>query len=135
MTTLSIFEKASRNKLRFRIPQGHGRVQGSVEDLWDVPVPSLKFMAEELYKALRSSQDTLFGTIKSDPSKELALEILKRIISVKEEEKQAILFERELQETKRELQEAIYEKQTEAKKSRPLEELQAELDALEAKSK
>lgn len=132
MTTLSTFEKATRTKLRFTIPQGRGFVQGSVEDLWDVSVSKLKAMAEELYKELRSSQDTLFGTVKTDPAKELALEILKRIIAVRETEREAAQRVNEKAEAKRKLHEAIAKKQEEEFGSKSLEELQAELAELEA---
>lgn len=130
--TTNIFEKATRTKLRIQVPNGRGFVNGTVEDLWDLPVRKLKVMAEERYQALRQAQDTLFGAVRSNPKTELALDVLKHIIEVKEKESKAATTRDIRAEEKRKLREAIAKKQEAQFEEKSMETLQAELAAMES---
>ena len=136
-TTLEMFAKATRLKLRFHIPQTvggatQGGLYGSTEDLWDLSVRKLKAMAETLHKALRSSEDTLYGAPKQDTTKVLSLEILKFIISVREEELEEKQNLQKKAEEKQELLELLSEHEKDERKSLSKEELLARLAILES---
>ena len=124
-----MFEKASRIKLRFATTKG----LLSVEDLWDLSLQSLDSIAKGVNKQVKESQEESFITTrsKSNTELELSLEILKHVIKVKLEEKeakeQASLRKAEL-ETLRQLK---AEKATETLKSLSEEEIDARIAALE----
>lgn len=129
--SLSIFAEATRIKLRLLIPSQRGFVNGTVEDLWDLHLIKLKKMAETLYQDLRSVQDTLYGAPKVDPAKSLSLEILKFIISVKEEEATKQSSEREKALEKQKWLQRLAKKEDEEEESLSKEEILAKLEELE----
>lgn len=86
-----MFEKASRDKYRFRTTKGIILT----EDLWDLPLihkvhSSLDDVARTLNKALKESEEESFVEKKSSINEilELKLSIVKYIIKVKLEEKE-----------------------------------------------
>lgn len=127
----NIFAKATRMKLRFTIPMHRGLVSGSVEDLWDLKVPQLKRIAEGLYQELRTTQDTLYGSPKADPKKELSLEILKYIISEKEAEAEKENSARERALEKQKWLQRLAKKEDEEEANLSKEEILAKLEELE----
>lgn len=129
--TLKELSKATRMKLRFSVPQVGGVVKGfltaTVEDLWDLPVRKLKFMAEALYQSLRSSEETLYGNVKKDAAAELSLKVLQYIIEVKTEEEQKALNAKKRSEEKQELLSLLEEQEKNDRKALTKEELLARL--------
>lgn len=84
-----MFEKASRQKLRFETSRG----MVTTEDLWDMPLTgttgfSLDGLAKRLNKAVKESADESFVVKKKRASAvlELKFEIVKRVIEVKLED-------------------------------------------------
>ena len=136
---MSIFEKASRLKLRFETQQG----QLSVEDLWGLPLSSttnkanLDEIARGLFLKLKSGQDVSFVDTakKSDVLTQLKFDVVKHIIDVRLAENQAKNDAAVRQAQREQLQEVIARKQGQALESTPLEELQKQLSALSIDSK
>lgn len=86
MPTKNIFERASKQKLRYSTPIG----QLTVEDLWDLPLlstkgPSLDVIAREHNRALREASEESFVTRATTGSTALTLklDIVKHIIADK----------------------------------------------------
>jgi hypothetical protein len=91
MTTINVFEYATRNKLRFKTAVG----EISVEQLWDLPLrstsaqPSLDLVARTANKAIKDATEESFvetTRTKEHVRLEMALEVVKSIIEVKKEE-------------------------------------------------
>lgn len=125
-----MFEKATKNKLRFTTNKG----QISVEDLWDLSLISLDTIAREVNKALKADQEESFISPKSTANSELTLklEILKYIIQVKQEEKEKSKLRAEKQAQLATLKELAAQKSGEALSQKSLEEIQAMIAELEA---
>lgn len=131
---MSIFEKATRSKLRFDSPQG----LLDVEYLWDLPLTSkagranLDDIARSLNKKLKSGDDVSFvdPARKSDEGIQLAFDIVKHIIDVRLEENRKALEDKDRAEKKQRLLQIIAEKKDEHLKGKSLEELQKELETM-----
>lgn len=135
---MSIFEQATRKQLRFESPQG----ELTTEQLWELPLTSkseskanLDSLARMTSRELRSLTEDSFVTLKPDPRKqalELALDVLKRVIEVKLQEKDAALKAAENADRKRRLLAALSRKQDTALEGMSEEQLNAEIAKLEA---
>lgn len=88
---MSIFERASRLKLRFETSRG----ALSVEDIWDLPlqsnkadVPNLDDLARGFHTQLKGSENVSFVTKAAKPSEALQLrfDIVTHVIDVRLEE-------------------------------------------------
>ena len=124
-TTESLFEAASRLKLRFASQVG----QLSVEDLWDLPLtsatkPNLDAIAVELNRQLKGTEESFVSTGKKNAVLELKFEVVKHIIGVRVAENQAKLDERARQERKSQIADLIEQKKSEGLKALSLEELE-----------
>lgn len=115
----NIFEYATRNKLRF--PSIRGEL--SVEQLWDVPLRSLKenglfdlnTIAKDINRALASAAEENFvETTKTSEHLrlELTLEIVKYVIGVKLAEEEAAKNRAAKKAEKEKLLQILAEKQT-----------------------
>jgi hypothetical protein len=126
---MSIFEKASKAKLRFSTSRG----QLSTEDLWDLSLESLDQIAINVDKQIETSGTKSFIGKRSTKNAELelALELLKHIISVKLAEKDAKAKRAEKSAKVAELKALIAEKSVEELRGKSTQELLAELDAIE----
>ena len=90
---MNIFEKATKNKLRFDSVRGNL----SVEELWDMRLTSrddfnLDTIAKKINKELKEQEEESFVERNSNPQKdilELSLEIIKHIINNKISSKEA----------------------------------------------
>lgn len=135
----NIFEKATRSKLRFDSPIG----KLSVEELWDLPLqtvvpnkPSLDAIALELDERINSRKPTTFVKSRSkltalQVEDQLKFEIVTHIIDVIEAEN-AAKVESKVKESKiAVIKEAIAAKELSNIQSKTLEELQAELAAVQ----
>ncbi len=129
------FEKAARLKLRF------GSVQGnlSAEDLWDLPLTStranranLNDIAKEVSRELKAQgeEDFVNPVSNVDETLQLKLEIIKHVIHARQAENEAARMLSERREKKERLLELIARKQDQQLEGKPLEELQAMVEAL-----
>lgn len=118
---MSIFEKASKAKLRFSTSRG----QLSTEDLWDLSLESLDQIAVAIYKALETAGKKSFIGKRdtTNTTLELQLEILKHIIEVKFAEKDAKAKRVERNAQLAQLKELAASKSNEALQGKSLEEI------------
>ena len=86
MTTMNIFEYAVRNKIRFPFK---GVI--SAEDLWDLSLANLDSIYKTLNKQVKQSEEESLLVTKTNVDTELEVQIamVKHIVSVKLEEKEA----------------------------------------------
>jgi hypothetical protein len=130
----NIFEQASRLKLRFDTAVG----VISVEDLWDLPLTSnsgranLDELAQELSRSVKNQATESFVEKPPKVSSELQLQfdVVKHIIDVKLEEREAKKTLAERKEKKEKILAAIARKQDEKLTSASMEELETELASL-----
>jgi len=110
-----MFEKATRQKLRFQTDKG----LLSVEDLWDLPLTSqhgrtnLDDIARGLHGQLKNSNDVSFVVKerKSNESVQLAFDIVKHIIDVKLVERDAAQLAATTKEKKQQIMQLIANKE------------------------
>jgi hypothetical protein len=134
--TADLFLIASRNKYRFPSEKGYL----TVEQLWDLPLSSrskfdLNNVAIAVNNELKSIAEESFVEASSNPRKgelERQLELVKFIISTKQEENQKATDRAAKAALKAKIQEAIEVKQDDAMRSSSLEDLKAQLAALES---
>lgn len=132
--TTSIFETASKQKLRFETSKGFI----STEQLWDLPLQSntgkvnLDDLAKEVSAKLNESEVESFVTKgkASNTDDKLRLDILKHVIDVRVTEKEALSNQRANAERKRLLLDVLAEKRAANLASLTEEQIQAELDSL-----
>lgn len=118
---MSIFEKASKAKLRFSTSRG----QLSTEDLWDLSLESLDQIAVAIDKSLETAGKKSFIGKRdtTNTALELQLEILKHIIEVKIAEKDAKAKRVERNAQLAQLKELAASKSNEALQGKSLEEI------------
>lgn len=130
-----MFEKASRIKLRFVSPQGNL----SLEDLWELPLTStrpnqanLNNIAKVISRQLKADSEEDFVNPKPGVNEnlQLALDIVKHIIQVRQAENEAARVLADRKEKKAKLLELIARKQDQQLEGKPLEELQEMVAAL-----
>lgn len=129
MSEINIFEVASRRKLQVASSKG----LLSVEDLWDLKLEVLDAMAQKINQliAARESQSFLSKkVIPADVEANLALEILKHIIQVKETEADAAKIRAVKAQQKATLKQLLDQKKGEALSAKSIEELQVMLAEL-----
>lgn len=138
MNTEQIFEQASRLKIRFNSPKG----LLSVEDLWDLPLTStnpnratLDAIAISLHKQTREATETVSFVTPSQNDRQanelsLAFEIVKHVIGVRVQERDAAQAESDRREKKQRLLELIARKQDQELEGKSVEELRAMVEAL-----
>lgn len=128
-----MFEKATRQKLRFQTDKG----LLSVEDLWDLPLTSLRGtnlddIARGLHSQLKNSNDVSFVVKerKSNESVQLAFDIVKHIIDVKLVERDAAQLAASAKEKKQQIMQLIANKEQSALAEMPLDELRKMVEAM-----
>jgi hypothetical protein len=123
-----MFEKASRLKLRFNSSKGNL----SVEDLWDVGLEELDTMAQALDSELeKATTKSFIKRTRKSPQKVLQFEIIKHVINTRLEEAEAAKVRADNKAKREEIMGLIAEKQRQETAGKSIEELQAELAALE----
>lgn len=124
---MSIFEKASRVKLRFNC-----KGLCSVEDLWELPLKSLDGIYKELNAKVKAQkEDSLLDTKTSeDEIILLQVEIIKHIVSVRLQEAQDRKTRSEKAEEKKRLLEILAKKQDQATESLSIEEITKRINEL-----
>lgn len=130
---MSIFEQASREKIRFAMAKG----LISTEDLWELKLEDLDNIARGLSKMIReSSQDESFIRKTTASSKnfkilELKFDVVKHIIDVKLEERDKKALAAERAAKRAQLLELIGKKEVTALEGKSIEELKRELAELD----
>lgn len=127
MKTEKMFEFAVRNKLRFPF-----RGVISVEDLWDLSVTNLDKIFKELNSQVKQSKEESLLDIKTkeDEVLEIQIEIIKYIVSVKQEEMTAREKAIEKKAQKQKIMSIIAEKKDEALHNSSIDELTKMLEEL-----
>lgn len=129
-----MFEKAARLKLRF----GTGVGKLSVEDLWDLPLTTtinkvcLDNIARALNRALKDGDDESFVVKRSATDSVLVLkfEIVKHVIAIKLEEREAKSKAVEKKARKEQILNILADKENESLKGMSADELKALIDKL-----
>ena len=123
---MSLFEQASRLKLRFDTPRG----PVTTEDLWDLPLtstvaskPNLDDVARQVFSEMKDEAKISFveTSTRANPTAELKLEIVKYVIAQRQAENAAALDAK----TKKERRQAILGI-IEAKKAQQLTDMSLE---------
>ena len=127
MTTEKMFETAVRNKYRYSYK---GII--TTEDLWDLPLTGLDSIYKALNKQVRQSQEDSLLEVKSKENEtlEMQIEIVKYIVSVKQQEAEARVAQKENAEKRRRIMEIMADKQDEELKNKSMADLQKILDSL-----
>ena len=134
MSELNIFEYAAKNKLRFATERG----LVTAEDLFDIKLsnqagPSLDKIAISLDEELSKTEKSFVKKV-TPQNKELQikLDIVKHVISVKQDQEEAKVAAAARATQRRILQEAIAKKKLEAIDNADLASLEAELAKIDA---
>lgn len=131
---MSLFEQATRNKVRFETPQG----MLTVEDLWDIPLTSargranLDDIARALHRKIKETETESFviKAPKADELTQLKFELVKHVIDVRLAENAAAEQLRLNREKKQQLLALIAQKENEQLQGHTLEELKAMAEGL-----
>jgi preprotein translocase subunit SecD len=129
MELADMLERALRTRLRFDYKTG--RID--LEDVYCLSPEELNTMAKDVSRRLREEGDEDFLTYKKKPSKTrdtltLQLEILKRAISIKEEEQKKRDEARDRAEKRQRITEALNEAETAELRSKSVDELRKMLE-------
>lgn len=128
---MDIFEKASRQKLRFPF-----RGQVTVEDLWDLSVQEIDTIFKGLNKELKgAAEESLIASATvtaAQKTLQLQVEILKSIFATKTAEAARRKSLSEKQEKRKVLLDLLAKKQAGALEAKTEEELLAEINGLDA---
>lgn len=130
-----IYLRAARSKLRFKSHVG----PLAVEDLFDLPLTSkselsLDAVAKKVHQELKAEGETSFVETRVNPRKaslELAMEVVKDVIRIKQEENAAKQDQAAKAAKKEMLKEALVQAQANALSAMTPEQIQAQLDALD----
>lgn len=127
MSNEKMFEVATRTKMRFPFKGLVG-----VEDLWDLTVEQLDSVFKVLNSQLKQvKEDSLLQKrTKEDTEIDLKIEIIKYIVSIKLEENNARLLEKENAEKKQKIMRILADKQDEDLKNKSADELEKMLSEL-----
>ena len=127
----TLFEMATRQKLRFASPKG----LLTVEDLWDLPMTgntSLDSVSKLANRDVKASEEESFvtDTTPVNDAATLKLNVLKHIIAVRKSEAAARVAAQEKVERKRKLLGLLAQKDDEKDASMSREDILKELEAL-----
>jgi len=134
---MSIFEKASRSKLRFA--SAKGGIGLAVDDLWDLPLQSSRGYVnlDDIARALNRQLKAADGDVsfvdperKSDEKVQLAFDVVRHVINVKLAENAAHKEAHDKAAKKQRILEAIARLDDKALMEKPREELLKELEGI-----
>jgi hypothetical protein len=127
---MNIFENATRSKLRFDSAKG----QLTIEDLWDLSLPSLDIVAKAVYKKLKDETEVSFIEKKSSTNTELELKltIVKYIIKTKMDEAEIAKIKAEKKTQVEFLKNLLVEKKADQMKGMTAKQIENQIKALEA---
>jgi len=122
-----MFEKITREKVRFITTRG----QLSIEDLWDLPldkgVVNLDDIAKSLSKELRESEESFVNPKKKDNLTKLKFKAVKHIIIVKLKEIEKRKEEAENKIKYNKIVDVLAEKEIDVLKEKSMKDLKKEL--------
>ena len=122
---MTLFEKATRKKLRFSTSVG----KITVEDLWDLSLERLDKIAQELHALVRNGETVSFidapNTSASFKKDKLKFDVVKRIIEVRLEDKQEAEKVAAEKAKRKRIMHLIDKKKEKALEEKSLEELEA----------
>ena len=122
-----MFEKASREKLRFSSVKG----LLTVEDLWDLPLSQLNTFAKSINKKLKTEEEEDFlEEVKKDEKLQLSFDIVVHIIKTRQEENKKLRETNENKKKKQKILEILSKKRDNSLEQKTEEELLAELEKL-----
>lgn len=122
-----MFEKASREKLRFSSVKG----LLTVEDLWDLPLSQLNSFAKSINKKLKTEEEEDFlEEVKKDEKLQLSFDIVVHIIKTRQEENKKLRETNENKKKKQKILEILSKKRDNSLEQKTEEELLAELEKL-----
>lgn len=130
---MSIFEKATRKKLRFNTQSGNV----TTEDLWDMKLEgrvSLDSLARSLNKEIKEQQEESFVKKPSAASSEtkLKFDVVKHVIDVKLADQDRAQKATKTRQEKQRILELMERKQGEELEGKSMDELKEMLDSLES---
>lgn len=120
---MNIHAKGNKLKLLFTSKKG----QVVMQDLFDLPVTSLRYMANDLNRGLKQSDDLFAVVSTEDSNNKLRLDIILEVITIREEENSAKISGKETKQKRDALQELINKKELEAQGELSVEELKKQL--------
>lgn len=132
---MSLFEKASRLKIRFDVPNG----VIDTEDLWTLPLKStrpnqanLDDIARGLHQRIKNQEDISFvdDAKAADTETQLKFDIVRHIIGVRKSEAQAAAEAKKSAELKQRILEIKAKRQDQALEGKTDEELDALLSSM-----
>ena len=128
MSKNEMFVTATRNKFRFPF-----RGQISVEDLWDLSVENLDSVYKTLNSQVKKAKEESLLNTKSREDKiiEMQIEIVKYIVSVKQDEAAKKVAAKEKKARKQRILEVLAAKEDADLQNKSPEELQAMLSELD----
>lgn len=115
-----MFEKATRNKLRFPF-----KGNCTIEDLWDLSLKDLDSIYKTLNAKLRTQQEDSLLEKKSsaDTILELKINIIRHVVNIKLEERKAHEASRAKAEQRQKILSILEEKEDDVLRNKPIEEL------------
>lgn len=127
MESNKMFEVATRKKFRFPFK---GSI--SVEDLWDLSPQQLDGIYKTLNSQQKQAQEASLLTVRTAEDEDLSLkiEIIKHIVSVKQDEINAAVRAKEVKDQREKIMAILADKQDQDLRSKTPEELQAMLSQL-----
>lgn len=127
---MNIFEKATRTKMRFDSAKG----QLSVEELWDLSLTSLDFVAKQVYKKLKEETEESFIQKKSTKNVELEtkLTLVKYIIKTKLDEAEAAKVKADKETQVKFLKDLLAEKKIDQMKGMTAKQIEQQIKMLES---
>lgn len=127
MESNKMFEVATRKKFRFPFK---GSI--SVEDLWDLSLQQLDGIYKTLNSQQKQAQEASLLTVRTAEDEDLSLkiEIIKHIVSVKQDEINAAVRAKEVKDQREKIMAILADKQDQDLRSKTPEELQAMLNQL-----
>lgn len=127
MESNKMFEVATRKKFRFPFK---GSI--SVEDLWDLSLQQLDGIYKTLNSQQKQAQEASLLTVRTAEDEDLSLkiEIIKHIVSVKQDEINAAVRAKEVKDRREKIMAILADKQDQDLRSKTPEELQAMLNQL-----
>lgn len=134
MSEVNLFEKATRAALRFESAVGHI----TTEDLWSMPLTSsTRANLNDIAKGLHSQLKAADGEVsfvepaaKSNEELQLKFDVVKRVIDVRVEERNAARAAAEKSVKKQKIMEIIALKEDQSLSNASVEELRAMLEAV-----
>ena len=125
---MNIFERASRNKLRFTTRKG----ALATEDLWDLNLETLDSIAKSIHKQLKEEDDVSFiePKTKTNLTVQLQMDIVKHVIEAKITQREAGKKRAETMAQIDQINEILQRKQVESLASKSTDELAAMLSEL-----